>query len=242
MYGTLPNLSSAVGRYVSANGDAAFGLLFPNLPADFKAEVFKGNVFSIVSYHWWASKRFVIEDTGTAPLGVAKFPVRREGGDGRYFGPQLKALLRTHYASNVVGLGGMGIDAPEGRVTINGDGKAQVEWTAPLVSGNRTYELIKAIREACGLIARAGGGELLREKEWSDNRRILSVHPLGGCRMATSSSAGVVDYRGMAFNYPGLFVIDGSVLPGAVGVNPALTIAAVAERLSDGVLAFLQAQ
>jgi cholesterol oxidase len=240
MYGTLPAVSSAVGKYVSANGDAAFGLLFPNLPEDFKAEVFKGHVFSIVSYHWWASKRFVIEDTGTAPLGVAKYPVRREGGDGRYFGPQLKGLLRQHYAKNVLGLGGMGIDAPDGRVTIDSNGKAKIEWTAPLVSGNRTYELIKAIREACMLVAKAGGGELLHEKEWSDNKRILSVHPLGGCRMSTSSAGGVVDYRGMVFGYPGLFVIDGSVLPGAVGVNPALTIAAMAERLSDGVLGWLQ--
>ncbi|HET8644537.1 MAG TPA: GMC oxidoreductase [Vicinamibacteria bacterium] len=44
----------------------------------------------------------------------------------------------------------------------------------------------------------------------------------------------------MVFGYPGLFVIDGSVLPGAVGVNPALTIAALAERLSDGMLGWLQ--
>jgi cholesterol oxidase len=242
LYGTLPAVSSTVGRYVSANGDAAFGLLFPNLPADFKAEVFKGHVFSIVSYHWWASRRFVIEDTGTAPLGVAKYPVRREGGDGRYFGPQLKALLRSHYATNVLGLGGMGIDAPDGRVTIDADGKAQIQWTTPLTSGNRTYELIKAIREACSLVAKAGGGEILHEKEWSDNRRILSVHPLGGCRMSTTASGGVVDSRGMVFGYPGLFVIDGSVLPGAVGVNPALTIAAVAERLSDGVVEWLQAE
>ena len=134
----------------------------------------------------------------------------------------------------------MGIDAPDGRVTIDANGKAQVQWTTSLSSGNRTYELIKSIREACGLIAKAGGGELLHEKEWLDNKRILSVHPLGGCRMSTTSTGGVVDYRGQVFNYPGLFVIDGSILPGAVGVNPALTISAMAERLSDGVVSYLQ--
>lgn len=240
MYRSLPGLSPQVGRHLSANGDAAFGAVFPGLPDDFKAEIYRGQVFSIVSYHWWRSRRFVIEDTGTAPLGVAKFPVRREGGDGRYWGPQLKSLLRTHYARNVVGLGGMGIDSPDGRVTIDSDGRARIEWTRPLGPGDRTYELIEAIREASRQIAEAGGGELLHEKEWSDNRRILSVHPLGGCRMATSVSAGVVDASGMAFNYPGLFVIDGSILPGAVGVNPALTIGAMAERLSDGVLDWLR--
>jgi cholesterol oxidase len=40
----------------------------------------------------------------------------------------------------------------------------------------------------------------------------------------------VVDAQGEVFNYPGLFVMDGAVLPGATGVNPAHTIAAVAER------------
>lgn len=239
MYQTLPNVSSHVGCHVSGNGDAVFGGLFPNLPADFKAEIFKGHVMSLVSYHWWYTKRFVIEDLGTAPLGVAKFPVRREGGDGRYWGPQLKALLRTHYAKNVVSLGGIGIDSPDGRVTIDSNGRAQVAWTKALVPGDRTFDLVEGIRNASKAIVEAGGGELLHEKEWSDKRRLLSVHPVGGCRMATSTSEGVVDSRGMVFGYPGLFVIDGSIMPGAVGVNPALTIAAMAEKMSDDLAGFL---
>ncbi len=236
---TLPHLSSQVGYHLSGNGDVAFGGLFPYLPEGFKAELYKGHVFSIVSYHWWRSQRFVIEDTGTAPVGVAKFPVRREGGDGRYWGPQVKDLLRRHYGKNIVGLGGMGIDHPGGRVTLGSDGKARIEWTEPLRSGHRTFELMQAIRSVCKSIVQAGGGELLHEKEWSDNRRLLSVHPLGGCRMAQDAAAGVVDSRAMAFDHPGLFVIDGSIMPGAVGVNPALTIAAMAEKLSDGVLGWL---
>ena len=155
-----------------------------DLPDDLKAEVFKGHVFSLVSYHWWQSKRFILEDTGTAPLGAAKFPLRREGGDGRYWGPELKALMRGHYATGTVGLGGMGIDSAEGRVTLDRKGRAQLEWTGSLVPGDRTFELIEGIRAACRMVAEAGGGELLHEKEWSDDRRMLGVHPLGGCRIA----------------------------------------------------------
>jgi cholesterol oxidase len=40
----------------------------------------------------------------------------------------------------------------------------------------------------------------------------------------------VADHRGRVFGYPGLFVVDGSTLPGPVGRNPSLTIAALAER------------
>ncbi|MGA8005037.1 MAG: alpha/beta fold hydrolase, partial [Burkholderiales bacterium] len=63
------------------------------------------------------------------------------------------------------------------------------------------------------------------------------VHPLGGCRMGEDFSSGVVDHRGAVFSgvtphatYKSLHVWDGSILPGSVGVNPFLTIAALAER------------
>ena len=101
--------------------------------------------------------------------------------------------------------------------------------------GDRTYELLEGIRAACRQIAEAGGGELLHEQEWSDDRRMLGVHPLGGCRMARSRAAGVVNERGEVFGYPGLYVVDGSIMPSAIGVNPSLTIAAIAEKLSDGI-------
>jgi cholesterol oxidase len=129
----------------------------------------------------------------------------------------------------------VGIDAPDGRVTIDAAGRARLDWTKRLAPGDRTYEVIEGIRAACRVIVEAGGGELLHEEEWSDRRRMLGVHPLGGCRMGLGRAAGVVDARGEVFGYPGLYVIDGSIMPGAIGVNPSLTIAAVAEKLSDGV-------
>jgi cholesterol oxidase len=63
----------------------------------------------------------------------------------------------------------------------------------------------------------------------------LTVHPLGGCRMADSISDGVVDDCGRVFNqkggaHEGLYVLDGSIVPRALGINPALTITALAER------------
>jgi choline dehydrogenase-like flavoprotein len=63
----------------------------------------------------------------------------------------------------------------------------------------------------------------------------VSVHPLGGCRMADTIEEGVVDDLGRVFDpaggvHPGLVVLDGAVVPKALGINPALTIAALAER------------
>lgn len=67
---------------------------------------------------------------------------------------------------------------------------------------------------------------------------VMTVHPLGGCPMAADKSRGVVDDCGRVYaqaggptaTLPGLAVLDGSIVPVALGINPALTIAALAER------------
>jgi cholesterol oxidase len=87
---------------------------------------------------------------------------------------------------------------------------------------------------------------------------VVTVHPLGGCGMALSALAGVVDksfrvfkwkaddqeVQGQEMNrtetYETLFVCDGSVFPKPVGVNPYLTIAALAEKLAPIVHAALK--
>jgi cholesterol oxidase len=57
-----------------------------------------------------------------------------------------------------------------------------------------------------------------------------TAHILGGAIIASDPSAGVVDHRQRLFGYENLLVVDGSVVPANVGVNPSLTIAALAER------------
>lgn len=58
-----------------------------------------------------------------------------------------------------------------------------------------------------------------------------TAHILGGCVMAASPAQGVVGFNGEIFGYPNLYVADGSVIPANLGVNPSLTITAVAEYI-----------
>jgi len=55
--------------------------------------------------------------------------------------------------------------------------------------------------------------------------------------MGRNAREGVVDAWGQVFGHPGLYVADGSVMPGPVGPNPSLTIAALADRSADALLA-----
>ena len=56
-----------------------------------------------------------------------------------------------------------------------------------------------------------------------------TAHMLGGCLMGRTEEEGVVDLDCQVFNYPGLYVVDGSIVPANPGINPSLTITALSE-------------
>lgn len=60
-----------------------------------------------------------------------------------------------------------------------------------------------------------------------------TAHILGGIPNGNDESSGVVDENLEVFNYPGLYICDGSVIPTNLGVNPSLTIAAIAETFAE---------
>jgi cholesterol oxidase len=86
-------------------------------------------------------------------------------------------------------------------------------------------------------VAAALGGEYADSPAFRFNfHQFMTAHPLGGCPMAATKEEGVVSPSGEVFGYPGFYIVDGSVMPGPVGVNPSLTIAALADRFADALL------
>jgi cholesterol oxidase len=127
-------------------------------------------------------------------------------------------------ASTLVMLG-MGRDVPGGRASLSGR-HLDLDWPR-----EASKEFFGDLRRTMRAIAEAKGGRLVTDPLGFLNRGI-TVHPLGGCRMAESRQTGVVDTFGEVFGHPGLIVADGSVMPGPVGPNPGLTIAALADRFA----------
>ena len=67
-------------------------------------------------------------------------------------------------------------------------------------------------------------------------RTWISCHPIGGCRMATDASRGVVDFRGEVFGHPGLFVADASVFPIMTIAGPQLSVSALASWIAARII------
>jgi cholesterol oxidase len=64
----------------------------------------------------------------------------------------------------------------------------------------------------------------------------VTAHILGGCVIGANAEEGVIDPQHEVYGYPGMYVVDASTIPANVGVNPALTITAMAERAMSQVV------
>ncbi|MCP2339477.1 GMC oxidoreductase [Actinomadura rupiterrae] len=125
---------------------------------------------------------------------------------------------------------GMGRDVPDGRLDLDRHGRLYADWTT------KTSEAyFERVRKTMQSIADVLGAEYADNPMWF-RKRIITVHPLGGAPMGRHSDVGVCDSYGEVYGHPGLYVADGSVMPGPVGPNPSLTIAAFADRMSTRLL------
>jgi choline dehydrogenase-like flavoprotein len=78
---------------------------------------------------------------------------------------------------------------------------------------------------------------LARVMPWTnDVVGAYTVHPLASCRIGDDPATSALDDRHELRGHPGIFVTDGSAVPGALTVNPAFTIAALAERAVPGII------
>lgn len=139
---------------------------------------------------------------------------------------------------------GMGHDEGNGRL-IKKDGRWQIKWEGLEESAYR-----KMVFQEFDKLARAHGGRYKRLKAFGNN--LVTVHPLGGCGMSDSPVCGPVNHLGQVYDFraggdfdprtgqlavhDGLYVADGSVVPTALGVNPYMTIGALAERISHHIV------
>ena len=124
---------------------------------------------------------------------------------------------------------GMGRDVPDGVLRLRGD-RLDLDWTT--ASSEAYFDRVLATMRR---VAAVLGARCVNNPMWL-RKRIITAHPVGGAPMGRDPSAGVCDPYGEVFGYPGLYIADGAAMPGPVGPNPSLTIAALADRLCTRLL------
>jgi cholesterol oxidase len=137
----------------------------------------------------------------------------------------------AHLSATSMPLFSMGRDTPDGRMTLTENGYLDVDWNK-----KNSTPFFEDLRRTARQVTDALDAKFLDNPPWHLNRSV-TVHPLGGCPMGLDEQRGVVDSYGQVFGYPGLVIADGSMLPGPVGPNPSTTIAAIAHRAAERLIA-----
>ncbi|MBK8667206.1 MAG: alkaline phosphatase D family protein [Burkholderiales bacterium] len=144
----------------------------------------------------------------------------------------------------------MGHDRSAGTMTLSPRSeRLQLEYSAQESQrlGELHAQALAVVKGDAGVLLenpalRPPAGLMRRTDDTQPGAAAFTVHPLGGCCMAEEVDHGVVDQYGRVFNpdwngkdaaaqfHQGLYVLDGSIMPASIGVNPLLTITAIAER------------
>jgi len=231
-----------LGQNLSANGDyGVTGIVGDDYPDS--VDGMKGKPMSSFCPSFFPTEKFILIPFYAAPLylSLGQFttllrhdnPAARgrntcEVADGeRDWGLAYKQRV-AQFGRRMLTMGCLCLDDGEGEVQLDANNRPTVRWLATTA---RTESRWSAALDAMAKIYGALGGEMYLDGYRKDGT-VHTSHPLGGCAMSDAAS-GVIDAHGEVRNNRNLFVLDGAAMPSALGVNPSLTIAAVAELVAD---------
>lgn len=242
---SLPQLSAQLGKRVRSNSEALMGVTARGTGSANAADYSQGVA---ITSHFWADEVTSIEPVrfprGSSLLRHLGVPlIEPRARLATRLGALVRAIVRRPYDflkvrflpdwardSTII----LVMQAVENRIHLR---RGRSVWTLgrkglvserdetlpipPAIDAGR--RVVQRFAEAINGIAQSTFHEVVLDKP-------STAHILGGCAIAAGEEEGVVDANHEVFNYPGLYVVDGSVIPANLGVNPSLTITAMAER------------
>ncbi len=240
--GTLPRLSPTLGERVRTNSEAVTGVLDPPGGPDLTRGPSISTDFHPDPQTHVTQNRY----TGGGRLLRLQVGPLVDGADpGRRARATLAAIAR-HPLRHARVVAARDFERRFTALTVmqRGEGDLRLRWRrSPLRpwrrvlrssrgTGAASPSYLPVANEVTRAYAAASGGTPLNLLPESVGGRSVTAHILGGAVMGTDARSGVVDTRHEVFGHPGLFVADASVIPADVGVNPSLTITAMAERFA----------
>jgi cholesterol oxidase len=230
---TLPKLSARLGQGWTSNGDFLTAAWYD----DRDISPTRGPTISAAIDFLDGSEggaRFFVEDGGFPDL-LGNL-MEKGGRHYRLRNTRLGRALerradRSDPARRLMPWFGQAVDEPGGQFYLGR--RWLMPWRKDRLKLKWDYrkaeQAVQGLADMHMKLTEATGGEATPPATWRWFRNLVTPHPLGGCNMADDVSQGVVDDRGEVFGYPNLFVMDGAVVPTALGLNPSKTIAALAE-------------
>jgi cholesterol oxidase len=238
---TLPKLSERLGWMVRSNSEALLGVTAREGEVDYSQGV-------AITSHFWLDDVTSVEPVryprGSSLMRYLAVPlINFQGGSWQRLGrflvegvkrpyDFLKTSLLPNWARDSTIL--LIMQTAENRMRLKRGRSLFTLFRQSLVSERDDSLPIPAVVEAGRSVVNRFAEKVNGIPQSTVNDVLLgkpsTAHILGGCAIGADELHGVIDKKHEVFNYPGLFIADGSVIPANLGVNPSLTITAMTER------------
>ena len=235
--GTLPHLSPMLGQRVRTNSEAIVASLSkdkrvdishgPAISSDFHANEHTHITQNRLPPSYWFMKLY------SGPLVDGTQPFLRALKVITYFlrhplesTASLRVRKDWHKRITLISV----MQNLDNQMVFRWSGLLKKGLKSVSLSGKRVPAYIPEANQAARTYARVSDGVPHNSVLESMFNMSVTAHILGGCPIGVDADSGVIDSNHEVFGYPGLYVMDGSAIPANVGVNPSLTITALAER------------
>lgn len=243
LYKTLPHISAQLGEHIRTNSEAVVSIL----SKDEQIDLTKGTT---ISSHFYADQRtHITQNRFPASYNFMKM----------YMGPSVPGhvpwrralqVLKTFLLHPIKASLAWRSKNWYKRVTVltvmqQADNQLRFVYGRTWMRGFRRFlktqvsvgtrapSYIPLANEAAETFAELSHGTAQNNILESMGNLSVTAHILGGAVMADHPDHGVIDKHHQVFGYSGLYVMDASAIPVNVGVNPSLTITALAERFAN---------
>ena len=237
--GSLPAISTSLGRGVRTNAESLIGIRFPGSTEDLSRGIAIGSGIYIDAHTHIEATRY---PAGSDVMGLLTtvMAAGRHRRTSWLFSVLIMLLTRPRA---LIGLLRTRNWARESMIllcmqTLDGQLTMRLgrRWFWPfsrrlVTEGPKIPTFIPAANAFAAKAARATGGVPMTSLSEIFLDIPMTAHCLGGAVMGRDASTGVCDSRGRVHGYRNLYVCDGSVVSANLGVNPSLTITALAEHI-----------
>jgi cholesterol oxidase len=238
---TLPNLSPQLGKYVRTNSEAFVGAFNRQEGPDHSKGVAISSIFKADEHTQIEPVRF--SDGSSLIFWILSAPMIQAGGSFlRRAWKIIRAVFRRPgefvNMKLVPGLTRRGValmimQTKDNLMNLQLGRSFTTGFRLGLLAQHDVKNRIPVDIDLGHQVARAFAEKIDGYPVGTVPEGILNVpttaHMLGGCLIGKDASEGVIDENFQVHHYPGLYIVDGSVVPANPGVNPTLTITALAE-------------